>query len=151
MLHLTPTADSPSYTNAAVAKLTGASGSQVRKLGQQLLRKPGLGTGHKVPYEFDDMLRIWVGRELLQLGISVTSLASLFAAIEPDWPRLRSGAVACLVLEVGQLGPNSHTSRAYLTTTKGAVARLRSSQTVVVIDIAEIINQLEARTGTRYA
>src|SRR5687767_8130780 len=134
---LSPSLESPfPYSRSAIASLTGASPSQVRKLGKRLLRKPGRGTGHKVGHDFDDALRIAVARELLRIGVTVASLDSLFTAIEPTWPRLRAPNVravgACLVLEVGHLGLNSQTCRAHLTTAKEAVARLRSTSTVVV-------------------
>src|SRR5688572_26609184 len=97
------TPDSPyPYTRSAVASLTGASESQVRKLGKRLLRKAGRGTGHHVGHDLDDALRIAVAGELLRVGVAVTSLESIFGAIEPDWPRLRAPNVhatgACLVL-----------------------------------------------------
>jgi hypothetical protein len=146
-----PTPDSPfPYTRSAAASLTGASASQVRKLGKSLLRKTARGiTGHHVGHDFDDVLRIAVARELLRIGATVASLRSIFAAIEPDWPRLRAPNVhatgACLVLEVGHLGLNSQTCRARLTTAKEAVNRLRSTQTVIVIDIGQIL--IRQRSG----
>jgi len=150
-----PTPESPyPYTRSAAAILANLSNPVVKRLGKQLLKKRSRGTGNFVGYNFDDVLRMKVAKELLHVGVNVASIHSLFAAIEKDWPRLRQPRTrvvgACLVLFIGQLGPNSPTGRAYLTTTQEAVDWLKSKQTVVVIDINALIEDLEQRTGQPY-
>jgi len=113
-----PSPDSPfPYTRTAAASLTGASAAQVRKLSNRLLKKSASGTGNHLGHNLDDVLRITVSKELLRVGVRVASLHSVFASIEADWPRLRVSSVrqtgACLVLEVGHLGPNNGTGRAH--------------------------------------
>jgi hypothetical protein len=148
-----PNATAP-FTRSAAAVLAELSAPQVKKLGTRLLRKRGRGKGHHLGHSLDDVLRMRLARELLSLGVQIASIHSLFAAIEPKWPWLRSPAArtegAALVLLTGPLGLNSTTGRAYLTTAAEAVSWLHSKQTVIVIDVNAMIAELEQRTGERY-
>jgi len=142
------------YSQADVVRATGASMPQVKKLATRLLRKKGRGTGNHLGFNFEDTLRIAVARELLRVGVDVSSIHSLFAAIETPkkrsahrWSWLRTEDAyrngAALVL--------FHASGAVcLTTAVDAVALLKSTQTVTVIDVGAIILELERQTGEQY-
>ena len=127
----------------------------MKRLGQKFLKKKTKGTGHHLGFTFDDVLRMKVAKALMDVGVEIASLHSLFTSIEKEWAGLRAARTqivgACLVLFVGPLGPNSKTGRVYLTTTQQAVDWLQQKKhTVVVIDVAAMINELEERTGERY-
>ncbi len=143
------------YTRAAVTTLTGASPTRVARVGRAVLKKRGRGTGNYIGHDFDDLLRIRIARELLDCGVQVASIHGIFAAIEPHWAWLRTDEArrdgAALVLITGSLGLNSTTGRAYLTNGTDAVAWLKSKTTVVVMDVGAMIDELEAKTGERYA
>jgi hypothetical protein len=143
------------YTRSTAAILANVSNPTVKKLGRELLGKKASGTGNHLGFSLDDVLRIRVAKELLNLGVQVASIYSFFQSIEKDWPKLRTPATrkhgACLVLFVGPFGPNGRGGRVMLTDATDAVNWLKQTkQTVVVIDINVMIEDLEKRTGEQY-
>jgi hypothetical protein len=159
---MTPTAnpDYP-YSQGDVVRVTGASMPQVKKLATQLLRKKGRGSGKPLGFNFDDTLRIAVARELLRVGVDVSSMHSLFAAIESPrgpsahrWAWLRTEESrrlgACIVLVLPPRHALATAGHVHLTTTVDAAAWLQSKHTVIVIDVGATIRQLEEQTGEQY-
>ena len=151
------------YTRGDVASLTGASVPTIKNLQRgRVLRKRRPGTGNYHGYNFEDALRIAVSKELLRVGLLVSSIASLFDSLEAppstghpwSWLRTTDARVngSALVLILGHpLGPDpAHTGHVYLTTTHEAKAWLDSKRTVIVVDVGVLIAQLEERTGERY-
>jgi hypothetical protein len=152
-----PTPDSSHpFTRSEVAVFADTTPAVVKSLAKGFLKKRGQGTGNFLGFSMDDAVRIRVAKELLHVGVQVTAIHSLFQSIEKDWPRLRRRETlvtgASLVLIVGPLGPNrAGQGQAYLTTAEEGVQWLRQSKrTVVVIDVGEIINDIERKTGQRY-
>jgi DNA-binding transcriptional MerR regulator len=128
----------------------------------RVLRKRRAGSGNYHGYNFEDALRISVSKELLRVGLQVSSIQSLFDSLERSpssgkpWAWLRTPeprtAGAALVLVLGHpMGPDpAHTGAVYLTTAAEAVTWLKSKRTVIVVDVGALILQLEERTGERY-
>jgi DNA-binding transcriptional MerR regulator len=155
------------YTRGDVTRMTGASVPTVKNLQEgHVLRKRAGGTGHHTGYNFDDALRIAVSRQLLDRGLQVASIQSLFDALEAapsagrPWRWLRSPearmAGAILVLVSGHpFGPNPRHAGHVILTTKAEAKRLlllklRGGVSVVSIDVGGLIDHLEERTGERY-
>ena len=149
------------YSQSDVVRVTGASMPQVKKLAKRLLRKKGSGSGKHLGFDFEDTLRIAVARDLLRVGVNVSSMHSLFAAIETPragsghpWAWLRTEDArrqgAALVLVLAPRNALAQTGAVYLTTTAEAVAWLHSKQSVIVLDVGATIAELEQQTGERY-
>jgi hypothetical protein len=143
--------------------MTGVSAPSIKGIvrGVRALKRRAKGTGNWNAFSFDDALRIALAKELLRVGLKVSSVSSLFDAIEEPragvnkgWAWLRSPEAvatgAVLVLLPGDpSGPNPATGHAYVTTAADAVRWLRSHRTCVVIDINPLIARLEAATADR--
>lgn len=157
--------DSPTpYTRSDVARMTGASPPQVKKLATGLLKKKAPGTGNYLGFTFDDALRIAVARELLSVGVQLPSIKSLFAALDAPhaargktWPWLKTAearytGAALVLLLAHPLLPDA-TGAVYLTTARDAVDQLaqRPARTVIVIDVNALIGQLEQHSGQAYS
>jgi DNA-binding transcriptional MerR regulator len=151
------------YSRGDVASMCGVGVPTILNLQRgQVLHKRRRGTGHYHGYNFEDALRISVSKELLRVGLLVTSIQSLFDALDAPasagkpWTWLRTTEArtdgAALVLVLGHpMGPDPlHTGAAYLTTAAEAKGWLMSKRTVIVVDVGSLIFQLEERTGERY-
>lgn len=157
-----PTPDSLyPYSRSDVVRMTGASNPQVKILGTEVLKKQAQGTGNHLGYNDDDALRVMVSRELLRIGIQVSSIHSLFQSLETpalptakawDWLKTeeaRTQGAALVVIQPHALAA-ARTGAVYLTTAQEAIAWLQSKRTVIVIDVGGFIDDLEQHTGKRY-
>lgn len=143
-----------SYSWADAVRLTGASASQVTQLARQVTKR-GVGAA----MDFDDLVRLAVGRELLRVRqVDLSTLHELFAAIDQPgirgahrWAWLRTddarqrGAALVLVLHAGR-----DTGAVMLATADEAVELAYSDRRVVVVDVSACIAELEQRTGIDY-
>ncbi len=154
-----PTSDSAfPFTRGAVSSMTGASVPVIKNLlrGIPALKKRHRGSGHWSAFDLDDALRVAVARELLRVGVQVAAIASVFAAIERDWPRLKTpqarteGAVLVLVLGHPLGSASAQTGHVHLATAIEAKAWALSKRTVILTDVNALIAHLEDVTGLSY-